>query len=440
MTFEETVQYLYDLQKFGTKLGLDNTRTLMEVLGRPDNSCGFLHVGGTNGKGSVSTMAESILRASGHRTGLYTSPHLVSFTERIKVDGEEVTREDVVGLADRLRALVARKAPGLKPTFFEFTTAMALDCFRERGIEVGVLEVGMGGRLDSTNVVDPACVVITNVDVEHREYLGDTLMEIAHEKAGIIKPGIPLVISETKPEVIEYMESRAQEVGAPVYLIGRDFGYKNGGVHWTPEGPVQTFDYYGPGGELVALDVSLPGVHQLVNAATALCACFLMDAAGYKVTGGSARTGLARARWPGRLEVVSSSPLTVLDGAHNPASVAVLAEALGTQFAGRYEKLVLVMGVLDDKDFEPMFGMLAPYADCAVFTRAQYERSLPVSRLLDAAKGDVRECLVTSSVSEALIKAGEIATGRDMILLTGSLYVIGEAKEFIEKKERFLRA
>jgi dihydrofolate synthase/folylpolyglutamate synthase len=412
----------------------------MDILGRPERSCGFLHVGGTNGKGSVSTMSESILRAAGHRTGLYISPHLVSFTERIKIGGVDVSERDVVDLACRLVGLVANEAPDLKPTFFEFTTAMALDCFRERGVEVGVLEVGMGGRLDSTNVVEPACVVITNVDVEHREYLGDTLMEIAREKAGIMKPGVPVVLSETKPEVIEYMEAEAARLGAPVYLIGRDYGFSNPGLEWTGAGPAQTFDYTGPGGELAGLMVPIAGPHQLANAATAACACALISGRGYAVSPDAMRDGLGSVRWPGRLEIVSGRPLTVFDGAHNPASVAVLAEALRSQFAGRYGKFVLIMGVLDDKDFRAMFEMLSGFADTVIFTRSEYERSLPAAKLMEAAEGSVKKAYVTESVKEALELAASTAAEDDMVLLTGSLYVVGEAKAAVERRSQFLRA
>jgi len=282
--------------------------------------------------------------------------------------------------------------------------------------------------------------VITNVDVEHREYLGDTLMEIAREKAGIIKPGVPVVLAETKPEVIEYIEDVAASLGAPVYLLGRDYGYGGASLEWTQDGPVQGFDYYGPGGDLKGLRLHMVGAHQLSNAAAALCACSLMSGKGFHVTSGSMSEGIVAARWPGRLETVSVSPLTVLDGAHNPASVAVLAEALRTQFSGRYGKLVLVMGVLDDKDFAGMFGMLAPYADCVIFTHAEYERAVPASRLMDAARGQVKDAFVTGGVAEALEKAAGMASARDMVLITGSLYVIGEAKGIIEKRRRFLRA
>jgi len=245
MGFNETVQYLYDLQKFGTKLGLDNTRSLLRLLGDPHNGRRFLHVTGTNGKGSVSAMAASMSSAAGVRTGLYTSPHLVSFTERFRLDGLQASEDDVVRLAERLKNLLSESDAGRRPTFFEFTTAMALDWFARQGAEAVVLEVGMGGRLDSTNVVTPDCTVITNVEVEHIEYLGDTVELIAYEKAGIIKPGVPLVTAEEKPEALRVIEDACSDMAAPMYLLGRDYGYVERGVRWESEGLVQSFDYEG---------------------------------------------------------------------------------------------------------------------------------------------------------------------------------------------------
>lgn len=440
MGFEETVQYLYDLQKFGTKLGLENTQELLELLGRPHKKPGFLHVTGTNGKGSVSAMAASVLREAGFRTGLYTSPHLVSFVERIQVDGKPVTEGDIVALADRLKALIERQKPGLKPTFFEFTTAMAFDWFASAGAEFVVLETGMGGRLDSTNVVTPECSVITNVELEHREYLGETLKEIAFEKAGIIKPGVPLVTSEKKAEALDIILGACRENGSAAYVSGRDFGFKNKGAVWVGGSIVQMMDYQGPSLSLEGLEVPLAGPHQLENAAAAACALELVSGRFGNADERAIREGLKKTVWGGRLEIVSESPLLVLDGAHNAASVDRLAESIGAQFAGRYRNLTVVMGILSDKDSGFMIQRLAPLSDVLVLTQAGYERAAPTETLSAIARQHGIEPVVRKNVREAIEWALHEASAEDMVLVTGSLYVIGEAKSWLEKKRQFLKA
>jgi len=440
MDFDETVQYLYDLQKFGTKLGLEKTRELLRLLGRPDKRCKYLHVTGTNGKGSVCAMASSVLTAAGHVTGLYTSPHLVSFTERFRIDGVDAAKSDVVELAAKLRRLVEQQAPELSPTFFEFTTAMAFDYFAARNAEAVVLEVGMGGRLDSTNVVEPLCTAITNVEMEHAEYLGDTLMDVAFEKAGIIKPGVPLVTSEKKPEVVAYLEQRCSDAGSPIYILGRDFTVNPHPARLGPGGYRQEFDYEGPGGPLPGLSIRLPGRHQAENAAVAVCSLRIMSSLGLAVSDEDIRVGLGGSRWEGRLEIVSARPLVVLDGAHNPASVASLVDAVRRDFAGTYKRLIMVVGVLDDKDLAGMLGMLMPLGDEVVFTSAAYERAVPPRKLMEAAPAYTGGVSFCDTVADALRLALSRASEQDMVLVAGSLYVVGEAKAFLAGSELFLRA
>ncbi|MGA2193507.1 MAG: folylpolyglutamate synthase/dihydrofolate synthase family protein [Nitrospirota bacterium] len=437
MAFKETVQYLYGLQKFGTKLGLDNTRALLKLLDDPQDGIKFLHVTGTNGKGSVSALSAAALTAAGVRTGLYTSPHLVSFTERFRVGGREISEEDIVHLSGRLRALV-EKVPDLKPTFFEFTTAMALEYFKNSGVEAAVLEVGMGGRLDSTNTVKPGCCVITNVELEHTEYLGDTIEAIAFEKAGIIKPGVPLVTSEKKPGIIEYLRGRCREADAPFYQFGTDYGYTARGRRWEQGRIVQEMDFWGPGDDIKRLEIPLIGAHQLENAATAACALRLFPAR-EGISERAIREGFKNVRWEGRLEIAGGSPLLVLDGAHNPASTRSVAKAVKEYFAGRYGRLILVIGVLKDKDFNLMLEILRPLSDAVVLTQADYERAVPAESLRDLLSGGP-EVSVKESVAEAVAWALDEAAPEDMVLVTGSLYVIGEAKAWLEKKELFLKA
>ncbi len=438
MDFGQTVDFLFGLQKFGTKLGLENTLRLLEILGHPELGRKFLHITGTNGKGSVSALSASALRAAGYRTGLYTSPHLVSFTERMTVNGDEISREKVAALADRLKQLLDIHAPDMKPTFFEFTTAMAFDYFREMDAEAVVLEVGMGGRLDSTNVITPECSVITNVELEHREYLGDTVEAIAREKAGIIKPGVPLVTSESKPEVLDYIIGVCREKNAPLYVFNKDYEYGASDYRWEGGKIIQKFDYRGPGGEINGVEVPLTGEHQLRNAAAAIGALSVMP--GMTISADAIRKGFASVKWEGRLETVLQRPLVVLDGAHNTDSARVLSEAVKEYYAGRYKRLLLVLGVLADKDFKDMAAYLMPIADSVIFTQADYSRAVPaeeLSRMLDV--GAV-EATVCADVPDALEKALSNAGQDDMVLVTGSLYVVGEVKAWLSKREQFLKA
>ncbi len=438
MDFDQTVDFLFGLQKFGTKLGLENTLRLLEILGHPENGRRYLHITGTNGKGSVSALSASALMAAGYRTGLYTSPHLVSFTERMTVNGEEISREKVAALADRLKQLLDAHAPDMKPTFFEFTTAMAFDYFREKNTEAVALEVGMGGRLDSTNVITPECSVITNVELEHREYLGDTIEAIAREKAGIIKPGVPLVTSEGKPEVLDYIGGACREKEAPLYVFNKDYGYSVSGYRWEGGKIIQKFDYQGPVGDINEVEVPLAGEHQLRNAATAICALSVMP--GITVPEDAIRKGFASVNWEGRLETVSQKPLVVLDGAHNTDSARVLSAAIRKYYTGHYKRLLLVLGVLADKDFRDMSAYLLPLADSVIFTQADYGRAVPAEELSRKLDIGAMEATVCADVPGALEKALSKAGSDDMVLVTGSLYVVGEAKAWLSKREQFLKA
>src|SRR5512143_3207423 len=317
LSYQGTIDYLYALQKHGVKLGLANTVTLMARLGNPHRAFRSIHVAGTNGKGSTSAFLASVLQAAGCRTGLYTSPHLVSFTERIRVDGAPIPEARVVELAERVREAYSRSAGtgrdgAMSPTFFEVTTAVAFCYFAEEGVDIAVVEVGMGGRLDSTNVVTPLVSVITNIDIEHTEYLGGTLEQIAGEKAGIIKPGVPVVTGAMQPEAKGVIEREAAAKGSPVYLLAREFRAVN-----VVAGREQVFDYRGLDAAYRGLHVRMLGRHQVDNASLALAAVECLRDAGVAVDETAVRRGLERALWEGRLERVAQGPDIYLDGAHN---------------------------------------------------------------------------------------------------------------------------
>jgi len=340
MTYSSAVAYLYRLQKHGIKLGLATMTALMARLGMPQTRYRTLHIAGTNGKGSTAAMAAAVLQVAGYRVGLYTSPHLVEFRERICVNGEMIAESQVAQLTEQLQTLCQ---PDLSPTFFEYTTAMAFQHFADSGVDVAVLEVGLGGRFDATNVVTPMACAVTTISLDHQEYLGTTRSSIAFEKAGIIKPGVPVVLGRLKDDAWRTIEQVAMERQAPLFRLNEDFRTEG-------EGP-QQFSYRGLGMQYDGLTCALEGRHQLDNAA---CALALLGAAapqGIAVTAEAVRAGLRAVNWAGRLEVVDRRPTILLDGAHNPAAATALADYLThSDRSHPFRPVVLVLGMMRDKD------------------------------------------------------------------------------------------
>lgn len=426
MSYQSIIDYLFGLQKQGIKFGLSNSIQLMELMGDPHRRFRSVHIAGTNGKGSTAAFLAGMLEAAGCRVGLYTSPHLVSFTERIRINGVPVTEERVVELAEQVRARYegALSADGgpLTPTFFEVTTAMAFTCFADEQVDIAVVEAGMGGRLDSTNVITPLVSVITNIDLEHTDYLGTTLEQIATEKAGIIKAGVPVVTGVVQPEVIGVIERQASLAGSSVFRLPRDFSAER-----MTAGPAQEFDYRGLHSLLPSLRISMLGRHQVGNACLALAAAECIGRAGLAIPEAALRSGLARARWEGRLERVAQGPDIYLDGAHNPASARVLADAL-PDLTRAYRRLVLVVGILQDKDYRGILDRLVPLADRVIVTRPNYSRALDIPSLAAEVGAVHRDVASAASVSEAIDLARREARVGDLILVTGSLYTVGDAR------------
>jgi len=423
-SYQKTIDYLYALQKHGVKLALANSAALMEVMGNPHHRFRSVHVAGTNGKGSTSAFIAGMLRAAGYRVGLYTSPHLVSFTERIRINGIPISEARVVELARRVREGYERPASAavLNPTFFEVTTAMAFTYFAEEGVDIVVVEVGMGGRLDSTNVITPLVSVITNIDMEHMEYLGDTLEIIAGEKAGIIKPGVPVVTGATQPGALGVIERRAAEQKTRAFRLSVDF--KAGNIS---SGQEQVFDYNGINASSDRLSIAMLGRHQVDNACLALAAVECLRKAGITVDEAAMRRGLAETHWEGRLERVARTPDIYLDGAHNPASALVLAQAVKTMKRS-YTRLILVIGILGDKDYRGIITELVPLADHVIVTRPDYARAMEPSVLAAEVRALHSSVATAETVSRALAVAKETAKPDDLVLVTGSLYVVGDAR------------
>lgn len=418
MTYSTAVTYLYRLQKHGIKLGLETMTALMVRLGMPQTRYRTLHIAGTNGKGSTAAMASAVLQAAGYRVGLYTSPHLVDFRERIRVNGEMIAESQVAQLTEQLQPLCQ---PDLSPTFFEYTTAMAFQHFADSGVDVAVLEVGLGGRFDATNVVTPMACAVTTISLDHQEYLGTTLSSIAFEKAGIIKPGVPVVLGRLEDDAWRTIEQVARERQAPVFRVSEDFRTEG-------ESPRQ-FSYRGLGMYYDRLTCALDGRHQLDNAA---CALALLGAAapqGITVTAEAVRAGLRVVNWAGRLEVVDRRPTILLDGAHNPAAARVLADYL-TRADRSYPSrpVILVLGMMRDKDHRGFVEPLRALVDEVVLTQADLPRSATAQELRASLEGLLPHPHVVPSLSGAMALARELATPDGLVCVTGSLMLVGECK------------
>jgi len=411
--------WVFDLQKFGIKFGLSSTLDLLARLNLPYEQGEYLHIAGTNGKGSVAAMLSAILTRAGYPVGLYTSPHLVHFRERYRLGDREISEPRLLEIINQVRAAVDDSEP---PTFFEFATAMAFLYFFQEKARPIILETGMGGRLDATNIVTPLVSVITNISLDHQDHLGEGLKTIAAEKAGIIKPGAPLVTGASQKGVLELLDRRCREVGAPMYVRGRDFRARGRGGG--------RFDYHGPFQEFSNLVLHLTGRHQYGNAALALAAVELLNRSGLEVTAGAVREGLTETSWPGRLEQVSQDPRVLLDGAHNPAAARILAQTL-KQFRGN-GRLILVLGIMADKDVDTILARLLPLAQSVVFTRPQYFRAAEVEDLAARAQKYHLQIFTAPQVAGAIRQAQNLAGPRDRIVVSGSLYTVGEAKEYFE--------
>ena len=432
MEYKHHLDYLYGLQKYGIKFGLSNITRLLTSLGNPQKHLKTIHIGGTNGKGSVASFIASALMKAGYKVGLYTSPHLVRFTERIQINGKEISQKRVIKLTERIRTY-AEKLESI--TFFEFTTAMAFLYFAEVKVDIAILEVGMGGRLDATNVIYPLLSIVTNIALDHQQYLGNTISKIAFEKAGIIKKRNVLITAATQPGVLHLFRKRCREFNTELFQAGKHFkGIEKG---------LRVMDYQGRLWNLSRLTIGLAGPHQVTNAATALGALEVLKEKGYRINEKAIRQGLKDVQWPGRLEVMRKKPLVILDGAHNPAAMKMLKESIGGRgesAAGgarpyfHYKRMILILGIMGDKDLRQIIKEIVPFAYKVILTRPHLDRSAPPALLQKHAQrwcADI-ECIddVKEAVSAALSQAGK----DDLVLITGSLFTVGEAQEFLDKQ------
>jgi dihydrofolate synthase/folylpolyglutamate synthase len=428
MNYDETITWLYSFEKFGIKLGLDRIKFLCKELGEPQKSYKTIHVGGTNGKGSVCRFLQSILTTSGYKTGVYTSPHLQRFSERFIIDDKEISESDIVLLVKKIKPIVDKMIQkDNTPTFFEIITAMAFLYFKEKKVDFAVIEVGLGGRFDATNVVEPILSIITNVTLEHQDILGHKIEDIAFEKAGIIKNKIP-IITAAKDPALEVIKKVADERQAPATFIDNSSWKK------TKSGiDCQEFLINGSLKEYNA-KTALLGEHQGENIALSIATIEKLQMSGVYITDNAITEGIEKAVNPGRMEVLGFNPLIILDGAHNIAGISSLKNTLEDDFV--FNKLILVIGILSDKNVKEMLEIIALFADVVITTKSQNKRATEPNELKDILEklNFKKQIIVKEKVDDAVKHALSIAEKDDLVCITGSLFTVGEARDYLLNK------
>jgi dihydrofolate synthase/folylpolyglutamate synthase len=435
MDYQSAVCYLLSLgrelaaptQAAAAKFNLENITTLLERLGRPDRVFPVVHIAGTNGKGSTAAFMERILREAGFRTGLNTSPHLERINERIRIAGEEIADERFAENFTRIHAvieeLLAEGKLKAHPTYFECVTALAFETFARERVEFAVIEVGLGGRLDATNVVTPVVSIITRIDFDHENYLGHSLREIAGEKAGILKPQVPAVLAEQAPEARHVLLARANELRCPVIETQEAYAVKNETVE---SGCASATVTETANGRSFVVRPGLPGRFQLQNALNALAGARILQHRGYRINDENIEDGIASAEWPGRLERLQTQPDVYLDGAHNPGAARELAAFLQENFAER--RVYLIYGAMRDKAVDEVAGLLFPHAYEVVFTQPGTPRAVSAAQLAEMAADHAACYAMIPNAEEALENVLGRAGVEDAVFITGSLYLVGELR------------
>ena len=425
VSYNSCLNTLYSLRRYGIILGLDVIGNILKGVGNPQNNFNTIHVAGTNGKGSIASALSTILHKAGYKVGLYTSPHLVRFNERICIDNQPVSDEDVVASYNAVKNVYYGSR---EPTFFEFNTAMAFYEFGRHNVEWAVIETGMGGRLDATNIIIPALSIITNISLEHKLYLGNTISEITREKGGIIKKRVPVVTGVTQKNAISVLTSIAKTQSAPFYRFKDAFRVRRNRN--------TSFNYFGIDHVWRHIQTGLIGNHQINNAALVLAACELLIRNNLNLSLKNIKDGLEQNRWPGRLEMVSTSPQILLDGAHNFIAARHLARYLSKNLSDR--DITLIIGILDDKPYKAILKDLLPLCRKVILTRPKIDRALSPEKLYPVAQKIISNIHVIPDVDKAILYAIENASPKDTICIAGSLYVVGEAKELFERRADLL--
>ncbi len=447
MDYPSAVRYLLSLgrelaaptQAAAAKFDLENARVLLGRLGRPDRAYPNVHIAGTNGKGSTAAFVESILRDAGFRTGLNTSPHLERINERIRITGEEIGDELFAETFTRIHGvieeLLAEGKLRAHPTYFECVTALAFEVFARERVEFAVIEVGLGGRLDATNILTPVVSVITRIDFDHENFLGHSLAEIAGEKAGILKYGVPCVSAPQLPEAREILRARARELHCTLLETEEGFRVERNGAE---DGCMRATARETATGTAFELAPRLPGRFQLQNALNAVAAARLLQAKNFRISNENVEHGIATAFWPGRLEKLRSQPDIYLDGAHNPGAARELAHFLEDNFAGR--RVILIYGAMRDKAVDEVTGLLFPLASEVIFTHPGNPRAVSAAQLAEMAGHHAEHSSVISNAEAALDAAIVKARPEDAIFITGSLYLVGQLRHAWKERRKVASA
>ncbi|EOC99497.1 bifunctional folylpolyglutamate synthase/dihydrofolate synthase [Caldisalinibacter kiritimatiensis] len=431
MKYNEALEYIHSTRKFGSKLGLENIRKLLELLGNPHKELKIIHIAGTNGKGSTSSFIASILKEGNFKVGLFTSPYLEKFTERIRINGEYIKEEELAEITemvkDKVKAML-RKGYN-HPTEFEIVTAIAFMYYKKQKVDYVVLEVGLGGRYDSTNIIDtPLASVITPISLDHMHILGDTLGKIAYEKAGIIKDNSIVICHPQENEAIEVIKKVAKEKSSEIIIAP----INNARIeNISSTGSEFSFKYRN--NNFKRLNIRLLGRHQINNAIVALITILELKEKGLvNISYNSIIKGLENTKWKGRLEVLMQNPTFVIDGAHNRQGSESLKKAITELF--KYDRLILGMGILRDKEVEYIIQNLAPLADQVIVTEANSPRTLKAEELAESVREYNENIIIKNKLESAIDRAFDMADKKDLIVFSGSLYLIGDVRKYIKNK------
>lgn len=435
LNYEQALAWIHGIARFGMNQGLQRIEKLLDRLGNPHQKLNFLHIGGTNGKGSIAAFAAAVLEAAGYRVGLYTSPYLEKFTNRMAINGQDIAPGRLVELVEIIKPYVAEIAADPAcghPTEFEVVTALALTYFAQESPDLVVLEVGLGGRLDATNTVNPLVTAISTISLEHTHVLGPSVEAVAREKAGIIKEG-SAVATQARGAALEVIAATCFQKNVPLYRLGVDFRAEK--TSGNLEG--QTFDYYGLQHRFPQLRIGLLGSYQVNNAALALAALELLEKKGYPWPVEAIYEGLLHAKWPGRLEILQREPLVVVDGAHNMEAFQNLKAVLQHEFS--YRRLILVLGLLSDKAREEILAEILPLADVLILTEPNSPRAAK-AQVLERSAREIMSGPVyaRADITEAVQLALSQAEASDLVLIAGSLYLISDVRLLFKENFQLL--
>jgi dihydrofolate synthase/folylpolyglutamate synthase len=435
-SYKEAINYLYARTNYETEralrynvttFNLDRMEKLLSLVGKPHKKIATAHIAGTKGKGSTATMLAKMLEANGYNVGLYTSPHVVHLHERIAVNSKMISEHEMLGLLNRIYAPVEKMSKTEAPTFFEVMTALAFMYFADMKTDIAIIETGLGGRLDSTNVIRPEVVGITSLSIDHQHQLGKTLDSIAKEKAGVFKRGVPVVSVQQEPEAMEVLKSHATAVKAPFSVTGLDIDFSYRFENSRENGPHMRVCLSTPTSKFEHLRVPMHGRHQAINCGLALAMLDKLKSSGYEIDNEKAAKGLSKVWLAGRMEMICDDPRIMIDGAHNAASILALIHAIGQNIP--YDSMVIIFGCNNDKDIPGMLDKLQCGADKVIFTRSNSAKAMPPEDLADIYTEICgKMCQSAASLGEALQLAKSAVSREDLICITGSFYLIGEAK------------